>query len=657
MATTGGTQAEAADCERWDAGGLLAQPANAVSSLAYGLAGLVVVWMAVRGRWSRWFVVPGLALAVEAGGSVAFHGEGGDLAQGLHDVPLLALLGFVAGWHIARAWGHAGDLARGRAGAIGSVLGAAAGAVGAATARTEVWSGVAVALVIVAEVVAVRRGQRAIWGPWLVALGAVAALAWWTGTTGGPLCDPGSGFQLHSVWHVLSSVVAVSWVDRAASDVDPLGAPRLWRQAIDRAVALVARVLVLAFYRSVDVVGRRRIPWSRPMLVVANHGNGFVDPVVLVAALRRLPRFMAKAALWKVVPVRPLLSLAGVLPVRRSSDGDVGGNEDVFAACHEEHARGGAVAIFPEGTTGDRAGLDRVRSGAARIALGSLPAAPDLVVVPVGLAFESRTETRGRAMVVVGEPIVPRSAGSVGGSVAGAEPDRGDVARLTEQIREGLARVSPEFTSVEEREVLRAAARARLALDAPRRPPRFGDVEVLARRIAAAPAEAREAVADAYRRYATQLQLIELRDEQLQPRPTSWRHLFAAGAVVAVLGSVVLTAVLVHLPALLLVWGLTAAVRSTATKGTVRLLVGLVAGLATWGAFGVVVSDGWGAVLAGALIAVEGAVALVAVAPLVRWVDDLWGRLRIRDRIGLLPPVLEARSALGEAVDAAIMST
>ncbi len=180
---------------------------------------------------------------------------------------------------------------------------------------------------------------------------------------------------------------------------------------------------------------------------------------------------------------------------------------------------------------------------------------------------------------------------------------------------------------------------------------------MLARRIAAAPAEAREAVADAYRRYATQLQLIELRDEQLQPRPTSWPHLFAAGAVVAVLGSVVLTAVLVHLPALLLVWGLTAAVRSTATKGTVRLLAGLVAGLATWGAFGVVVSDGWGAVLAGALIAVEGAVALVAVAPLVRWVDDLWGRLRIRDRIGLLPPVLEARSALGEAVDAAIMST
>src|SRR5690606_13013031 len=102
----------------------------------------------------------------------------------------------------------------------------------------------------------------------------------------------------------------------------------------------------------------------------------------------------------------------------------------------------------------------------------------------------------------------------------------------------------------EEREVLRAAARARLALDGPRRAPRFGDVEVLARRVAAAPADARERVADAFRRYATQLQLIGLRDEQLQPRPTSMLQILLAGAVVAVLGSVVLTAIVVHLPAL-----------------------------------------------------------------------------------------------------------
>ena len=79
------------------------------------------------------------------------------------------------------------------------------------------------------------------------------------------------------------------------------------------------------------------------------------------------------------------------------------------------------VAIFPEGTTGDRGGLDRVRSGAARIALGALPMAPDLVIVPIGLAFESRVETRSRTVVMFGEPIIvadhARIAGDRGSSV------------------------------------------------------------------------------------------------------------------------------------------------------------------------------------------------------------------------------------------------
>jgi 1-acyl-sn-glycerol-3-phosphate acyltransferase len=117
--------------------------------------------------------------------------------------------------------------------------------------------------------------------------------------------------------------------------------PRLWRRATDRCIGLLATVLTHAFHRSVDVVGRDRIPAGRPQLVVANHGNGFVDPIVVAAVLRRLPRFMSKAALWKVPVARPFLGLAGVLPVYRSADGDrPGDNRSVFAECHRELAGG-----------------------------------------------------------------------------------------------------------------------------------------------------------------------------------------------------------------------------------------------------------------------------------------------------------------------------
>ena len=138
------------------------------------------------------------------------------------------------------------------------------------------------------------------------------------------------------------------------------------------------------FFRSIETIGADRIPADRPVLLLANHGNGFVDPIVIAAALGRLPRFIAKAAMWKVLPARFLLDGVGALPVYRHADGDrTADNESVFAACHRALADGGTVAMFPEGTTGNRATLDRIRSGAARIAIGALPTAPDLAVVPV----------------------------------------------------------------------------------------------------------------------------------------------------------------------------------------------------------------------------------------------------------------------------------
>ena len=37
--------------------------------------------------------------------------------------------------------------------------------------------------------------------------------------------------------------------------------------------------------RRVEVAGKTRLPKGRPVLVVANHFNGFVDPLVIATAL------------------------------------------------------------------------------------------------------------------------------------------------------------------------------------------------------------------------------------------------------------------------------------------------------------------------------------------------------------------------------------
>ena len=424
----------------------------------------------------------------------------------------------------------------------------------------------------------------------------------------------------------------------------------MFRRFTDRSIGLIARGLVLAFHRSVDVRWRDRLPHDRPVLIVANHGNGFVDPVVVAGVLGRLPRFLAKAALWKVVVARPFLGLAGVLPVYRSADGDrASDNTSVFDACHRELAQRATVAIFPEGTTGDRAGLDRVKSGAARIALGALPTAPDVVIVPIGMAFESRVETRSRAVVMFGEPIeVARFAGA--GLGADGEPDRADAEALTAEITEALERVSPQFASLDEREILRAAAEEERS-DATRHVEvSFGDAEVVARRLAAAEPAARARVIDAYRDFATRLQLLGISARELRPRRVSTGRLVLSAVALFVAGSSIVPVTLIHLPAVAIVVVGTGLVRSTATKGTVRMLLGLVTLVATWTLAGMWLADGWWAVAVGLAVAVGGALALVVWPPLFRQAIVLIGRIKVRDRVGLVPPVIEARSAVVAAV-------
>lgn len=639
-----------ADCETRD-DWHLEQDANAWSSLAYVAAGLILAREIRQGRLppAVWGLV--IAMIAEGFGSLLYHGAASDFGQFLHDVPLIGALGFVAGWHAGRLVGRSD-----RGSLVGLVAGmAVSSAIWAlAPGATNIGVAVAIAVIAVASLVANRRGMAGVWNAPILVLGVVAIGTWLLGTPDSPACNAESWIQPHSFWHVLTAIIGLAWVDLAYGAERPDAAPRLFRRFTDRTIGLLARGLVLAFHRSVDVEWRSRLPRDRPVLIVANHSNGFVDPVVVAGVLGRLPRFLAKHQLWKVIAARPFLALAGVLPVYRTADGDrATDNASVFSACHRELAQGAMVAIFPEGTTGDRAGLDRVKSGAARIALGALATAPDLVIAPIGMAFENKVETRSRTVVMFGEPIVV--ADYVGsGTGADGEPGRHDAATLTAQITRSLEAISPTFATVEEREILRAAAREERSESTGRAAPSFGPTEVIARRIAKADRASRDRVMDAYRDFATRLQLIHLTERQLRPQTVSLFRLAVSAVALVLAGSLLVTITLIHVPALAVVIAGTGLVRSTATKGTVRLLLGLVTMLATWSIVGAVLGDGWTAVGYAFAIAIGGAVALVVWPPVVRQASILIGRVRVRDRVGLLPPVVEARSHLVAAVRASI---
>jgi Ceramidase len=217
-------QAEIGDCEAVDDWSL-AQDVNAWSSLGYMAAGLVVIVAVARRRVPRVFLALAVAVVVEGAGSVLYHGDPSDAAQLLHDAALVAVLGFITGWHVGR-------LARRRtdAGALlGLVAGAIAGAVGATASAAVTNSFVAAAAVVLvgAELLARRRRLPPVWNAASVVLVGVAVLSWVLGTSDSPLCDADSWAQPHALWHLLSALVVVAWVDRAAAVTMPEHPPRL----------------------------------------------------------------------------------------------------------------------------------------------------------------------------------------------------------------------------------------------------------------------------------------------------------------------------------------------------------------------------------------------------------------------------------------------
>ena len=145
------------DCERIRPG-LIGQPANTISSLAF-VAAAVPIWRLARSPRSRAWKLVAAALAFEGVGSVAYHGPGGRWSKTIHDIGIVALVG-----------------------AFAAVL--------RAEPRTATPTPVA------------------------ATLGATAGALHVLSRTGGPLCSCNSRVQGHAIFHVLAAAATVATAKR-----------------------------------------------------------------------------------------------------------------------------------------------------------------------------------------------------------------------------------------------------------------------------------------------------------------------------------------------------------------------------------------------------------------------------------------------------------
>ena len=183
------------------------------------------------------------------------------------------------------------------------------------------------------------------------------------------------------------------------------------RDRMDRAYAFVralARFWLWFFFKRVGIRHPERVPEGGAVLLCINHPNNFIDSLVVGAAVSRKIHYLATAALFRNKLLARFLLRMGAIPVyRRQDDPDkMDKNVGTFQACFTALATGHLVAIYPEGTTHAEARVQRIKTGAARIALGFEADHPGtLTLVPVGLTFEARRSFRGHVLVSFGPAV------------------------------------------------------------------------------------------------------------------------------------------------------------------------------------------------------------------------------------------------------------
>ncbi len=156
-----------------------------------------------------------------------------------------------------------------------------------------------------------------------------------------------------------------------------------------------ARVIcrfILAVLRRWRVYGAENLPAAGGMVVVSNH-TSYWDPVVVGCALKRQVYFMAKAELFAIPLLGPVIRALGAFPVKRQST-----DRQAVKTALNLLARGELVGIFPEGTRSHSGELLKPHVGAAVLACKA-----GVPLLPV--ALKGTRGIFGRVEVFVGEPI------------------------------------------------------------------------------------------------------------------------------------------------------------------------------------------------------------------------------------------------------------
>jgi len=166
---------------------------------------------------------------------------------------------------------------------------------------------------------------------------------------------------------------------------------------------------LLFFYKKIVVNGAEHIPKKGAVLLVSNHKNALLDPLLIATHTQRNLHFLTRASAFKINLVKWLLSTVNMLPIYRMRDGKaaLAKNDAIFKYCFKILNKQRTLLIFPEGTHDIRHLVRPLSKGFTRITFGVLEEYPNLplYIVPVGLNYSNARLFAESVSIHFGEPI------------------------------------------------------------------------------------------------------------------------------------------------------------------------------------------------------------------------------------------------------------
>jgi 1-acyl-sn-glycerol-3-phosphate acyltransferase len=169
------------------------------------------------------------------------------------------------------------------------------------------------------------------------------------------------------------------------------------------------KVALHGYFNKIIVEGKENLPKNRPVILVANHQNALIDPLLLATHTRLNPWFLTRAAVFTNPFVCRLLHLIRMLPVYRLRDGfsTIQQNQQTFDSTYEVLRKNGTVVIFAEGSHSRVRNLRPLSKGFTRMAFGLKEKYPELepLILPVGIGFSAHMRSGSTVRITFGKAI------------------------------------------------------------------------------------------------------------------------------------------------------------------------------------------------------------------------------------------------------------